>query len=328
MMHFVQLLDQGQWSTIPVQLKKENELLSVQHYQKAIWVEMLNPTDIERAFILQQANIDLPEHHELHQIEFSNQFYRENAGIFLTLNLVTIVYPLPEIHAVNIIVAQNKIFTVRYSDPNPIELFLEKLVPRPTEIKNHYQLLGALLQSFIGKNADNLELAGERTNFLSLILSSGLSNHSLKNREGRLNETLKEINVLEGLISMVYQSVSSLEMLVNYLEQNIDSKLLDLKGIKRDIFSLLKQADYLNQKVVFQLDSTLGLINIEQMGIVKIFTVLAMVFMPPTLIASIYGMNFKHMPELQSAIAYPIVLGAIALSAYFPWMIFRRKGWI
>ena len=135
-------------------------------------------------------------------------------------------------------------------------------------------------------------------------------------------------NTLESLISMTYQSLSSLDMLINYLEQSILPNLVDFKALKRDIFSLLKQADYLNQKVVFQLDSTLGLINIEQMGIVKIFTVLAMVFMPPTLIASIYGMNFKYMPELSFYFGYPILLGVMTLSAYFPWVIFRRKGWI
>ncbi len=326
MMTFVKFSNEK--TLLSVDAKEEDKQASIQDYKEALWIEVFKPTLVERAFILEQENIDLPEHHELHQIEYSNQFYHENDSLFLTANLVTIAYPAPENHAVTLIVSKNKIITVRYSDPNPVRLFLEKMVAKKNIVHTHYELLNMLLQYFVGKNADILEGVGERTNLLGITLSARLMQGSLKKRENRLNQTLIEVNLLEGLISMVYQSVSSLEMLINYLEQNLESTLIDLKGIKRDIFALLKYGDYLNQKVVFQLDSTLGLINIEQMGIVKIFTVLAMVFMPPTLIASIYGMNFQHMPELHSVLGYPFVLGGIALSAYFPWMIFRKKGWI
>ena len=259
---------------------------------------------------------------------FSHQFYQEKDCIFLTLHLVTVAYPQPESHAMNIILTKNKMITVRYSEAHPVKLFLEQLTLKSFQLKTHYDLVKILLQFFIGHNADILETVGERTNNLAIALSGGFRNSTLKIRENRLNETLLEINTLESLISMTYQSLSSLDMLINYLEQSILPNLVDFKALKRDIFSLLKQADYLNQKVVFQLDSTLGLINIEQMGIVKIFTVLAMVFMPPTLIASIYGMNFKYMPELSFYFGYPILLGVMTLSAYFPWVIFRRKGWI
>jgi magnesium transporter len=326
MMTFVSLSKQEQG--LSTHFHEEEIEKSRGDYQNAVWVEIFNPTVIEREFIKQQENIELPEHHELHQIEFSNQFYHENDCLFLTTNLVTISYPQPENHAINIILTKNKMITVRYSDPNPVKHYLDQLSNKPFAIHSHYELLKMLLQSFIGKNADIFEGVGERTNYLAIRLSNGLTNGSLKRRETRLNQTLVEINLLEGLISMAYQSLSSLEMLVNYLEQNLTPNLIEFKNIKRDIFALLKHGDYLNQKVVFQLDSTLGLINIEQMGIVKIFTVLAMVFMPPTLIASIYGMNFKHMPELDLVYAYPLALFGIALSAYFPWMIFRKKGWI
>lgn len=326
MMTFIERTTQGQ--TIMSEFREDENQSAISDYHQVIWIEISSPTVLERAFISQQEKIELPDHHELHQIEFSNQFYQENDAIFLTTNLVTNSYPRPENHAINIIVTKNKIITVRYSDPNPIKSFIDQIKTKKMMFHSHHELLKMLLQSFIGKNADILEAVGDRTNYLSQTLAEGLSSGSLKKRELRLNYTLTEINLLENLISMSYQSLSSLEMLVNYLEQNIATNLVELKNIKRDLFALLKHGDYLNQKVVFQLDSTLGLINIEQMGIVKIFTVLAMVFMPPTLIASIYGMNFKHMPELDFIFGYPMIIIAIGLSALFPWIIFRKKGWI
>lgn len=326
MITFIERSKQGQ--VILSDFDENNTAQCINDYNQVMWIEIHNPTGAERDFIKTQEKVELPEHHELHQIEYSNQFYIENEAIFLTTNLVTVSYPHPENHAINLIITQNKIITVRYSDPNPVRHFLDYIKVKPFVFSSHYDLLKMLLQSFIGKNADILEGVGDRTNYLGHTLCAGLNNGTLKKRESRLNHTLIEINMLENLISMCYQSLSSLEMLVNYLEQSLVSNLIDFKSINRDILSLLKHGDYLNQKVEFQLDSTLGLINIEQMGIVKIFTVLAMVFMPPTLMASIYGMNFKHMPELDWVMGYPLAIGGIALSAFSPWIIFRKKGWI
>ncbi len=326
MMTFIERSKEGKLFTTLFEEKNTEQRIS--DYHQVLWIEIHNPTVSERDFIKIQENIELPEHHELHQIEFSNQYYIENEAIFLTANLVTVSFPRPENHAINIIVTSNKIVTVRYSDPNPVKNFLDQFKVKSIPFKSHYDLLKMLLQSFIGKNADILEGVGDRTNYLAHTLSGGLGKGGLKKRESRLNQTLIEINLLESLISMSYQSLSSLEMLINYLEQSLIPNLIDFKSIERDLFALLKHADYLNQKVEFQLDSTLGLINIEQMGIVKIFTVLAMIFMPPTLIASIYGMNFKHMPELDYIFGYPLVILGIGLSALLPWVIFRKKGWI
>ncbi len=326
MMTFVTLSNQGQ--VISANFSDADIQRHINDHNNAIWVEISNPTLLEREFIQEQEKIQLPEHHELHQMEYSNQFYHEDDCIFLTANLVTNSYPKLESHAISIIVTKNKIITVRYSEPNPVKKFLEQLIIKPRVFHTQYDLLKILLQYIIGKNADVLEATAERASYLSMNLSKGMQKISVKNREKMLNNTLLEINVLEDLSSMTYQSLSSLDLLINYLEQKVTLNIVDLKSLKQDIMSLLKHANYLNQKINFQLNATLGVINIEQIGIVKIFTVLALVFMPPTLIASIEGMNFKHMPELELIYSYPIALCAIVLSAYFPWLIFRKKGWI
>ena len=154
MMTFIERTTQGQ--TIISEFQEDENQSAISDYNQVIWIEISNPTVLERAFILQQEKIDLPEHHELHQIEFSNQFYQENEAIFLTINLVTNSYPRPENHAINIIVTKNKIITVRYTDPNPIKSFIDQVKTKKNVFRSHYELLKMLLQSFIGKNADIL----------------------------------------------------------------------------------------------------------------------------------------------------------------------------
>jgi magnesium transporter len=100
------------------------------------------------------------------------------------------------------------------------------------------------------------------------------------------------------------------------------------KTLSRDVLSLSDHATFLTTNINFLLDATLGLINIEQTGIIKIFSVAATVFLPPTLIASIYGMNFEHMPELALKFGYPLSIGLMILSAVLPYYFFKRKGWL
>ena len=101
-----------------------------------------------------------------------------------------------------------------------------------------------------------------------------------------------------------------------------------VKTANRDVQSLADHIGYLSTKITFLLDATLGMINNEQNTIIKIFSVLAVALMPPTLVGTIYGMNFKHMPELDWAYGYPLALGLMVLSAVLPWLYFKRKGWL
>jgi magnesium transporter len=101
-----------------------------------------------------------------------------------------------------------------------------------------------------------------------------------------------------------------------------------VKILQRDIASLTDHSSFLSGKINFLLDAVLGLINIEQAGIIKIFSVAAVVFLPPTLVASVYGMNFRTMPELDWTIGYPFAIGLMILSAVLPWLYFKRKGWL
>ncbi len=100
------------------------------------------------------------------------------------------------------------------------------------------------------------------------------------------------------------------------------------KVLYRDVVALTDQATFLSSKVNFLLDATLGLINLQQNQIIKIFSVAAVVFLPPTLVASIYGMNFTDIPELKWMFGYPWALGLMVLSAILPYLYFKRRRWL
>ena len=100
------------------------------------------------------------------------------------------------------------------------------------------------------------------------------------------------------------------------------------RSMSRDVLALSDHASFLANKSSFMLQATLGLINIEQNNIIKIFSVAAAVFLPPTLIASIYGMNFHFMPELDKSYGYPLALVLMTFSAVIPYVYFRRRGWL
>lgn len=313
---------------------QQNTLVEASENSASIcWIDILNPTAKERQTLKAENNIILPLHHELYQLEFSNRFYEENNALYLSIHVITKASPIPESHIVTLILSKTILVTVRYSDPNPIHDFITELKQRHIAGKNHFDIFMLLLDKFIGRVADIFELIGEETDILGAKLIGSIDNTKHADHAESLNVTLRNINYLQILISKAYQALSSLNLLTAYVHESQKTFFSEtwqtgFDIIVQDISSLHNHGEYLTQKLGFQLQSTLGLINIEQTHIVKIFTILAMIFMPPTLIASIYGMNFQNMPELHSQYAYPVILILMTLSALVPYLFFKRKKWI
>jgi magnesium transporter len=145
---------------------------------------------------------------------------------------------------------------------------------------------------------------------------------------------LKSIGRRGDHTSKVRESLVSIGRLLLYLAAEADTmkwakdQRATIKGMQRDVQSLSDHATYLSQKISFLLDAMLGVVSLEQNNIIKIFSVAAVVFMPPTLIASIYGMNFKHMPELDFDFGYPFALALMLLAAVLPYFFFRWMKWL
>ncbi len=153
-------------------------------------------------------------------------------------------------------------------------------------------------------------------------------------RNRRLDILLKGTGKAGDITARAEESATSLNRLLHFFVQATHERGDDprvrqrIKGAHRDINSLLDHTRFLSGRISFLLDATLGTISNEQNQIIKLFSVMAVILLPPTLVASIYGMNFKHMPELDWYFGYPLALGLMAVAALIPYIYFRRKGWL
>lgn len=307
-----------------------------------VWIDMLHPTEEERAAIAGMVGIDLPTHEEMKEIEVSSRLYVENGSIYLTTPVITRAdTEYPGLGVVTFILTNGTakggyLVTVRYVEPKSIETFASRLNRQPELIAGAEAALLGLLDAVVGRVADLLELIGSRLDGIGRrVFDDPLPAKSKEaaKKPDALREVMRDIGRVGDLTNKVRDSLAGLDRLATYLATistgrlNKEQRAL-LKSLNRDLRSLGEHAGYLSQQTNFLLDATLGVINIEQNAIIKIFSVVAVVFLPPTLIASIYGMNFHFMPELDKPWGYPLALGLMVLSAILPLLYFRRRGWL
>ena len=307
-----------------------------------VWIDMLHPTEDERAAIAGIVGIDLPTHEEMKEIEVSSRLYVENGSIYLTTPVITQAdTEYPSLGVVTFILTNGiskggHLVTVRYVEPKSIDAFAARLNRQPELIGGPEAALLGMLDAVVGRVADLLELIGTRLDGIGRrIFDDPLPAKSKEaaRKPDALREVMRDIGRVGDLTNKVRDSLAGLDRLATYLATistgrlNKEQKAL-LKSLNRDLRSLGEHAGYLSQQTNFLLDATLGVINIEQNAIIKIFSVVAVVFLPPTLIASIYGMNFEFMPELDKPWGYPLALFLMVVSAILPLLYFRRKGWL
>jgi magnesium transporter len=201
-----------------------------------------------------------------------------------------------------------------------------------SDLKNGAAILIGLLEVIVDRLADFIERIQAEVEGLS---------HSIFEIQGRAAARQRGFDVMlraigrEGEItSKARESAYSFGRLLTFLAHAVNERK-EIKQLQsrvrtaaRDVTSLTDHATFLSGKIIFLLDATLGMINIQQNDIIKIFSVAAVVFLPPTLIASIYGMNFHYMPELDWRFSYPIALALMVLAAVLPYVYFKRKGWL
>ena len=297
----------------------------------AVWLDLIRPTLHEDSTVTQSLGIELPTREEMQEIELSSRLYIENGARFMTAMLMSHSDTLtPKATPVTFILAGHRLATVRYDEPRPFAIVGHKLARHcPPHITGEIVLMD-LLDAVIDRAADILERIGAEVDHISHTIfepedSAGPISY---------NDVLKELGRKGDLTSKVRESLVSVGRLVLFLTNESEGLKwtkdirAQLKSMQRDVTSLTDHASYITNKVTFLLDAMLGVVNIQQNNIIKIFSVAAVVLMPPTLIASIYGMNFKHMPELELHYAYPITLVAMVLAAILPYMFFKWKKWL
>jgi len=299
----------------------------------AVWFDLVTPTVAEDKLLEGTLGIAVPTREEMQEIEVSSQLYQENGARYMTATLMCQSdTATPKTTAVTFILAGHKLVTVRYDEPRPFTLISNKLARQCAPTVSGESILMDLLDAVIDRNADILERAGAEIDRAS---------HDIFEPEGRrVDRTityryiLKTIGRKGDLTSKVRESLVSIGRLVLYLANEADTMKwpketrAQLKSMQRDVQSLSDHATYLANKVTFLLDAMIGVMSVEQNNIIKIFSVAAVALMPPTLIASIYGMNFKHMPELDWTFGYPLAIVLMVIAAILPYWFFKWKRWL
>jgi magnesium transporter len=300
--------------------------------EQCVWVDLLEPTLTEERAVERLLAIDVPSREEMREIETSSRLYEENGTLYMTATVVTkIDTDRPETAAVTFILSRNRLITNRYVDPLPFRRFVAYAERHPAAATTAPGILAGLLESIIERTADVLERVGLGLDDLSAgVFAPAPQNGS---RTGDLRGVMVRIGRDGDLTSKARESLVTLARQLTFIQQSqavqIPKELLArYRSMSRDVLALADHASFLANKSSFMLQATLGLINIEQNNIIKIFSVAAAVFLPPTLIASIYGMNFHVMPELDWPFGYPLALGIILVSAVLPYLFFRRRGWL
>jgi magnesium transporter len=275
----------------------------------------------------------VPTREDMQEIEISSRLYIENGARYMTATLMCQSdSDTPKTTAVTFILSGHRLVTVRYDAPKPFALVENKLARSCSPQITGEMIMVELLDAVIDRCADILERIGADVDTVSHdIFEPDSERHGNAKRYARI---LITIGRKGDLTSKVRESLVSIGRLVTFLSAAIEgvkwSKDMreQLKTQQRDVASLTDHASYLSNKITFVLDAMLGVVNLEQNNIIKLFSVMAVVLMPPTLIASIYGMNFKDMPELGWEFGYPIALVAMIAAAVVPYWIFKWKKWL
>jgi magnesium transporter len=298
---------------------------------EAVWIDLVAPTREEERQVEALLGVGVPTREEMQEIEVSSRLYEENGALYMTAAVLCKAQSeRPEITEVSFILAGDRLVTVRYAEPQPFSLFSARCQRAPGAHTRGDAVLAGLLDALIDRIADVLEHIGLEVD----DISHEVFEHTTRPGRGDFQGTLRRLGSRGDLTSKVRESLVGVGRLLMFLTQagaaqKIAKDLRNrLRTMSRDVRSLTDHASFLSSKINFLLDATLGMINIEQNAIIKIFSVVAVVFLPPTLIASIYGMNFEYMPELDWALGYPMALLLMLASAITPYLYFKRRGWL
>lgn len=302
--------------------------------QGAIWVDLLNPTREEEALAEKLLGQNIPTREELAEIEPSSRLYERKGALFMTASVIHgITDGAPDNDAVGFILTDRLLVTLRYVDPKPFIAFADHLQSDPELAGDARAVLARLLDTIIDRLADELEETARQIESVSgqIFEKQGRSGRAKRKEARRLESLLLRLGAVQRLLAELRESAVSTGRLLTFLSA---SKIAEgaferhLKSLERDVRGLLDHSDFLADNLTFLLNASLGLINLEQNFVMKIFSVFAVVLMPPTLIAGIYGMNFEHMPELEWLLGYPFALALILISAILPYWLARRSGWL
>lgn len=296
----------------------------------AIWVDLLNPSGKELEILKNYFGFKIPTRAEMVEIEASSRLYSVDGNLFMTAGMISNSESEdPKLDPVTFILTKNQLITIRYIEPQAFKLFVSQVSNNNIEYNDSILLLLDLLDAVIDRVADILEHIGMTVDNYSKLVFDDEANNKAKDYK----IILKKIATSSDLNAKAQDSLVSFNRLLPYLLHSAGPRIDKLMkariiNMRKDILSITHHTQAVSSKVGFLLDATLGLVNIEQNNIIKIFSVAAVIFLPPTLIASIYGMNFHFIPEFTWKYGYFIAISMMAIAAWAPYKYFKYKKWL
>ena len=302
--------------------------------EAAVWIDLEEPTEEEEALVERSLGFAVPTRADMVEIEPSSRLYERDGTMVMTLSvLFGIDAGAPQSEPISFVLQGGKLVTVRYVTPRPWLAFAREARVSADLVRDAPTALVRLLDAIVNRLADELEESGAEI--------EKISRHTFRRDEGqrvparRLEAVLHRVGRVHSVVAKIRETAVSTARALSFLEssdrmsvQNCARIREQVASLSNDVNALIDHSAFQSSQLTFLLDASLGLISIEQNAAMKSFSWVALIFLPPTLVAGIYGMNFQHMPELRWLFGYPWALSLILLSAVLPLWILRRKGLI
>ncbi|EME68898.1 Mg2+ and Co2+ transporter [Paramagnetospirillum caucaseum] len=303
----------------------------------ALWIDLLAPSAEEIALVEARTGLDLPSRDRMQEIEASSRLSRLGEALAMTVPVLTGATGFePRNSAVTFILSGGLLVTLRHDTPHAMATFAAALPASATPPANGAAVLLSLMEAIVDRIADVLQDLGAGLDGISHRIfhqPHGPQHRPRRTGSREMEALLRTIGRTGDLSGKARETLLGLKRVTAFLPHGSGALGLDdaperLRAIDQDLHSLAEYTDFLGNKIAFLLDATLGMIGIQQNQVIKLFTIMSVLFLPPTLVASWYGMNYRIMPELQWEWGYAYAIALAVLSAVLPYLFFRRKGWV
>ena len=298
-----------------------------------VWIDMEHPSEEDIQSVAKRFDIELPSAADMREIETSSRLYNDGDAHVMTAGIVyRIESQVPLSAEITFVLLPHVLITLRFATPRAFALFASQASDGDIVCDSPEAVTIGLIEAIVERQADLIERLQDETEAISKQIFE--TEDKQQTRTKHHATSLKEIGRKSVILSRTRESLVSLGRLLTYFRNitqasNVPETIRQrIKTTHNDVQSIAAHIDHLTSRLTFMMDATIGLVGIEQNQIIKLFSVVAVMLMPPTLIASVYGMNFIHMPELAYTWAYPSVLAAMIISAVLPFLYFKHRGWL
>ena len=294
----------------------------------ALWYDLFKINDKEKKEIEHLLKIYIPSKEKMGKIGASNTFFKKGEVLYMTISLIAKKNHTDQLSLfpITFILHPNYLLSLRYAEPKPFQIFKQQFFEDGEKWDSPHDVFLGLLETIFNRIAERIEMDDLSKEIFS-------EHRNKKKRTEQLNDILTQLGKKGDLAAKLNESSRTIERMLHYF--NLQKKIIEIPGVmqqiaivQQDIASIFDHLTFLSHKINFLLDASLGYITVEQNKTIQLFTIMAVIFLPPALVATVYGMNFRYMPELSWHFGYPLSLVLIIASALIPYFYFKKKGWL